>query len=793
MLRSGQKYLALTLFFFSGFSALIYEIVWARLLGLVFGTSLEAISAVITAFMFGLALGSYFAGRHSDYIRKHLSAYAITEILIGISSILLYFTITNFPFLLRSIHNDILAGHEQLFIVLVYILNFLLVAIPTTLMGATFPLVAKHFIVADSRVGAGVGVLYGVNTFGAVLGTFICGFYLIPTFGVMETNFLAAFISISLGILALLSDRGDKRKKIFNVRIFIEKSEINLSPLKDPLILAVLIAFAVSGFASMAYEIVWTRLLVLIIGNSTYAFSAILTIYLLGLALGSFLFARLADRSRNLLILFALLEFLIFLFVAITLPFVDNLPFLFQYLYNNFYSGFASLELIVFIVITVIILIPTILMGATFPVANKIITSRTTCLGYSVGSTYSANTIGGLFGAFAAGFYFIPSLGIEKSMLLISFLNILACIVLFFQLEKKKVLWKGSLATALITFFAFYMNWLPDWNRNYLNRGVYVYAGWFDENFEGVNVNLKTFFNEKYKLKLYREGKIGTVAVTDIDGQLALQVNGKTEGSTGLEDMRTQTMVAAIPLMLKGEAKDVAIIGMGTGVTLGVAEQFNVVSIDCIEISKDVVEASSLFYKWNHDALHSPKMNLIIGDGRNYLTYAEKNYDVIINEPSNPWISGVSNLFTLEFFELAKARLKKNGVMAQWIQLYSLETSELKVILGTFKTVFPYVSVWMFSPSDIVVVGSAEPNSRSYENIERAFYNRSLAQDLRALGINSVSDVMKGYLFGSEDAAIFVKNAPLNTDNYPVVEFEAPKALHRPSPLKNVQALQNCC
>ncbi len=176
MLKSRQKYLALILFFFSGFSALIYEIVWARLLGLVFGTSPEAISAVITAFMFGLALGSYFAGRHSDYVRKHLSAYAITEILIGISSILLYFTITNFPFLLRSIHNDILAGHEQLFTVLVYILNFILVAVPTTLMGATFPLVAKHFIVADGRVGAGVGVLYGVNTLGAVLGTLICGF-----------------------------------------------------------------------------------------------------------------------------------------------------------------------------------------------------------------------------------------------------------------------------------------------------------------------------------------------------------------------------------------------------------------------------------------------------------------------------------------------------------------------------------------------------------------------------------------------------------------------------------------
>ena len=783
MFKADQKYIALGLFFFSGFSALIYEIVWARLLSLVFGTSIEAISAVITAFMFGLAIGSYFAGRHADYVRKHLSAYAITEILIGITSIILYFTITNLSYILN---NSFFVDQGHVLTPVIYILNFLLVAIPTTLMGATFPLITKFYIRNSSRIGLGIGTLYGINTFGAVMGTFVCGFYLIPTLGVMETNFLAAFISISLGIVALIVARHDRRKHIFNIKIFMAKSRPNLAPLKDMEILTVMIILLITGFASMAYEVAWTRFLVLTIGNSTYAFSAILTVFLFGIALGSFLLARVVDKCNDLFLVFAGLELGIFLFVAASLPFMDDMPFVFQFLFNHLYSGFLSFELITFIIVLMLIFVPTVLMGAVFPVANKIITSKTDCLGNSVGSSYSANTLGGIFGAFLTGFYYIPEFGVEKTVLFISSLSLFTALALIMQVKKLHSSVKTLSVVFAGSFFAFYINWLPVWNHNVLNRGIYAYADWFRDNFNESD-DLKSFIAKRYDLKWFKEGKVGTVAVTDIGSQLTLQINGKTEGSTGEGDMRTQTMVAALPLMLNMNAENAAIIGLGTGISLGVAEQFPLKKIDCIELSADVVKAAGYFKKWNHDAVNSPKVNMIMGDGRNYLTYTDKKYDVIINEPSNPWISGVSNLFTLEFFKVAAGRLKENGIMAQWIQLYNLPTKELKTLLNTYKEAFPYVSVWMFSTSDIIVLGSSSHKINNWSGIEKAFYvSPQLYRDMAAINLLKPSDVMRGYLFGTDKASTFLMNASVNTDNYPLIEFEAPKSLHSFTNEKNI-------
>ncbi|MCK5600403.1 fused MFS/spermidine synthase, partial [Candidatus Pacearchaeota archaeon] len=436
MLKANKKALILTLFFFSGFSALVYEIIWTRLMSLVFGTGIEAISAVISAFMFGLAIGSYFAGRHSEYVRKYLSAYAITEVLIGISSILLYFAIIWLPHLLSSLHSGIFTDHQSFLVPLIYLLNFILISIPATLMGATIPLVTKYFVTDKGTEGFSIGLIYGTNTLGAVIGTLLCGFYLIPTLGVMETNLLASFISLSLGAIAFIIGRDDKRKKIFNVRMFMSRSKLNLGFLKDPVISTVLMIFMISGFASMAYEVLWTRLLVMIIGNSTYAFSAILSVFLFGIAAGSFLIARFVDGRKNLLLFFGVLQILIFVSVIAPLPFWDDMPFLFQYLYNKMYSDFFSLEIITFIIVLLLVLLPTMLMGGTFPVVNKIIMDRTSCLGHSVGTTYSFNTIGGIFGAFIAGFYYIPELGVEKSILLVSSLNLFAGLALIVQTKE---------------------------------------------------------------------------------------------------------------------------------------------------------------------------------------------------------------------------------------------------------------------------------------------------------------------------------------------------------------------
>ncbi|MDT8318670.1 MAG: fused MFS/spermidine synthase [bacterium] len=793
MFKTNKKILILALFFFSGFSALVYEIIWTRLMTLVFGTGIEAISAVISAFMFGLAIGSYFAGRHSDYVRKHLSAYAVTEVLIGLSSIVLYFLITYLPNFLSSFHSGIFADHDNIVISLIYILNFLLISIPATMMGATIPLVTKYFVTDKGREGFSIGLIYGLNTLGAVTGTILCGFYLIPAFGVMETNILASIISLSLGVTAFIIDREDRRKNIFNMKVFLSKSKLNIGFLKDPVISTVLMIFMISGFASMAYEVLWTRLLVMIVGNSTYAFSAILAVFLLGIAIGSFLIGRFIDGRKNLLLFFGILQILIFICAIAPLPFWDDMPFLFQHLYNKLYSGFFSLELITFIIVLLLILPPTIFMGGTFPVVNKIIMDRTTCIGNSVGATYSFNTVGGIFGSFIAGFYYIPELGVEKSILLVSALNLFAGLALILQTKDIGMMVKSLSVIVLGTFFAFFINWLPDWNQNILNRGFYVYADLYRDNFK-ESKNLKSFLEDRYGLRWIHEGRIGTVAVTQVENHMTLQVNGKTEGGTFDDDMKTQTMVAALPLMVRGRAEKVAIIGLGTGVSLGVAEQFSPEYIDCIELSKDVVHASTFFKIWNHDSLNYSGLNMILADGRNYLTYTDEKYDVIINEPSNPWITGVSNLFTREFFQIASERLNRGGIMAQWLQIYNLKTEDVKILIKTFKEVFPYVSVWMYTSSDIIVMGSMDHEFNDFKGIVNAFYAPPVRSLLKNIGIDKPSDVMRGYLFGSEKASIFTRGSKINSDNYPVIEFEAPKRLYSiDAQLNNIKALRGCC
>ncbi len=789
-MENRQKLAALFLFFFSGFSALIYEIIWARMLTFVFGTSIEAISAVITAFMFGLALGSYFAGRHADFIRRHLTAYAITEFFIGLSGLALYFLITNIPVFIKFFHPHEAGSEGLLFTLTIYLLNFIIIAIPTTLMGATLPLICKHYIRSNKSIGLGIGMLYGINTFGAVMGTLFCGFILIPYLGIWKTNLFAVLINFLLGISAYSLARLDRRRKVISIKEVTQKTMRHITPALSADRALVLAAFLLSGFAAMAYEVTWTKLLIMIIGNSVYAFSSILVVFLLGLALGSLLIARYVDRIKDLFLCFALLEIFISLYIAVSLPFADRLPLLFQYLYNRWFTDFFSIELITFFIVAVMIFVPTLLMGAIFPVVNRIISSRFLSLGSDIGTSYSVNTIGGIFGAILAGFYFIPALGVEKTMIMIISFNLFAGAALFIKAESLQPAYKMGSILAMGVLFTLYTNLLPEWNKNFLNSGVYVYASLYKQNIK--ESELENVLDGAFKLVYYKEGKFGTVAVRD-GKYRALQVNGKTEGGTGPADMRTQIMVAALPLMHGNHAKNVAMIGLGTGVSLGVAERFPIKKIDCIEISPDVIEASHFFDKVNHRALNSPKLNMILADGRNFFTYTEKKYDVIISEPSNPWITGVSNLFTLDFFKIARERLNKNGIMAQWVQLYSLDTRELKVLMHTFQKAFPHVSVWMFSPSDMIMLGSVDNNLSDFSGMEQAFAIPDIYRDFWSIGIREPRDILKGYLFGTQKTHMFSDGAALNTDDLPLIEFQAPKSLYNPSPEKNVSALKRCC
>lgn len=791
------KKLLLPLFFLSGFSALIYEVIWARMLTLVFGSTVEAVSAVVTAFMAGLAVGSYFMGKWADKRNNTLLIYSITEFGIGIVSFFLYFIIISLPQFHSIFHK--IVDIETSFIFFHnggYVLEFLLVFIPATLMGATFPLMVKSYVSSRNYVGEGMSIIYAINTLGAVFGAFSAGFFLIPYFGVMRTVFTAVTINILLALTAYLIKRFLPARSAISVITPIppafqdNDTSRSLTPIShtEPIVaFSVLLVTTLSGFASLAYQVAWTRVLTMVIGNSVYAFATILTTFLAGIALGSFVFIRQIDRVKNKVLLLGILQLSLWLSVVTFLPRVDSLPSIFLSLFRHLPENFAGIVFIEFIVTFTVVLLPTILMGASFPVAARIYINTVDSIGEGLGRLYAVNTVGAIFGSFLTGFIFIPALGVQKTIFFISALNLFSGIILIGQAGSLRKTWRISVPAFSVIFFLYCGATNHDWNKNLLNRGVYIYAEWL-KRLPEMGADLDKFSSE-FELLFYEEGRGGTVAVNRTKNGLSLQINGKTDAGTTDADMLTQTMLAAVPLLTHPEPGDVAIIGLGSGVSLGTIERFPVKKIDCLEIMPEVVKANRYFSSFNHNALDDPRANLIIADGRQYLSTTKNMYDVIISEPSNPWITGVSNLFTLEFFNIAKKRLREGGILCQWFHLYSIDTNEVKILFNTFRTVFPHVSVWAFTPEDIIILGSATPLRLDEDRLTTVFSNPEIRAELLRAGIKEPKEITSAYLMGDSELKKFCKGAGLNTDDRPVIEFEAPKALYRPTTEKNISAI----
>lgn len=796
----AQKKLLLPLFFLSGFSALVYEVIWARMLSLVFGSTVEAVSAVVAAFMAGLAVGSYFMGKWADKRDDPLFIYSLTELGIGILSLSLYFVIMLLPEIDSTFHgafsfkNSFFPPHA-----VDYIIEFLMVFIPASLMGATFPLMVKSYVTSRNFVGEGISIIYTVNTLGAVFGAFFTGFFLIPFFGIRLTVFTAVAINM---VLALTSYLIGRFHPYWSERAAVSptpaRHQLTHSPslLPNPAYKApapvtaasVLIVLALSGFASLAYQMAWTRVIAMVIGNSVYAFSTILTAFLMGIAIGSFAFIKQIDKTKDKVLLLAILQLSLFFLVVTFLPRADSLPVLFLTLFRNLPSNFAGIIIIEFIVTFSVVLIPTILMGATFPVAARIYINMADNIGEGLGRLYSVNTVGAIFGSFLAGFVLIPELGVQKTILFISTLNLLSGVILIVQAERLQKVWRFTVPAMSVIFFSYNVGTIQDWNSNVLNRGVYIYAEWLKK-IDNMGGSLEEFSKE-FKLLYYEEGREGTVAVSRTrDRVLSLQINGKTDASTTDADMQTQIMIAALPLLMHPDPEEIAIVGLGSGVTLGAAGRFPVKKIECIEIIPEVVKANRYFTNFNHNALNDPRVSLIVGDARRHLTVSKKKYDIIIDEPSNPWIAGSSNLFTLEFFRLVKDRLKENGILCQWFNLYTIDTSELKILLNTFRTVFPHVTVWAFSEEDLIILGSNNPLQIDEDRLNYAFSEFEIKKELLRAGIASKDQINSAYLIGNSELERFCEGAGLNTDNRPTIEFEAPKTFYRPTAGKNVSAI----
>jgi spermidine synthase len=787
-------YLLMFIFFVSGTCGLIYEVVFARLLVLVFGSTTYAVSTVLGVFMFGLAFGSYFCGRHVQKLKESLKAYALVEIAIGIYA-LLFIPLLGYA---QKLHAVIFHSYYDQPVLLNsarILLCLGLLILPTLLMGATVPLISALAVRSSRKAGFDIGFIYASNTIGASLGCFGGAFFLIPAYGLSVAIQIAAGLNLVIGVACFLANlKGHFRTSGALEEISPEskaRGEVAQSaPTSGPVdgerfIKVALICFFLSGLLSLVYEVAWTRALVLIFGSSVYAFSTMLTTFLVGLAAGSLVAGMVVDRIRNKISTLIILLFAIGLSVLAATPILGRLPDMFLHYFKEDIS-WERLILSEFFICFLIMFIPTFCSGALFPLISRIfLDSRAGNVGRAVANVYFVNTIGGIIGSISAGFILIPFLGVEKTLLFGSLASILVGFFAYFAHYGQSIK-TGTIAVASFGLIAWTgLFGLPRWNPLVMNSGVYIYGAQLAK-----KVPDTLAYMSRFNLLYSREDHSATVAVLE-RGERFLRINGKTDGGTG--DNHTQILLAALPSIYAKTPETALVIGLGTGITAGSILDFSSFkSMDCIEISPAVTEASHYFDAYNGRPLESAKTRLYNFDGRTWIMSMPKSYDVIVSEPSHPWQTGNANLFTIEFFQMARKRLSTHGYFCQWLPYYHMDKQHFRIILNSYKKVFPHVNVWV-AGTDALLIGSNEKPTLDNGQLRKLFADTGVTNKLGQAGIYSVSDLLSFFWLDTAGVERFIAGVEeVNSDNNPVIEFSAPKYLNvRQTPETFFSLLEN--
>ncbi|UCD28544.1 MAG: fused MFS/spermidine synthase [Planctomycetota bacterium] len=760
------------LFLLSGGAGLIYEVVWVRELVFVLGGTTYAITTVLVAFMSGLALGSFLAGKISDRLRQPGRIYGLLEICIGLYGLVVPLLLGLAEPLYRYLYPQV-ADMPWVLTGVRFLVGSIVLLVPTTCMGATLPILVGYVSGAGQAFGKSVGFLYGINTFGAMLGTLAAGFWLIPMFGLTHTTWVAAGSNLAIGIIAVIVLRSSGLEKETVKPAKQRKIKITdlLEEVTPGLRLAVLLGFSLSGFAAMVYQISWTRALIMSVGSSTYAFTCILSAFILGLAVGSLAIARWVDSWRRPVLMFGILEMAIALSAILIVPIHGRIPVVVSKIVSQYSQNYSTLLTYQFVLIISVTFVPTFLMGAIFPLVSRIVAIKDGQGGAAVGRAYAVNTVGTILGSFLAGFFMIRSevLGIQNSIVAAALVNALvgAWLVIQSRVSGTPILVRLVCSVVVVLAVPSVSQFVGRWDRLLLNSAPYL---------EGER-------SEEEEILYFGEGVDMTVAVVRTGGEegpISLTINGKTDASVDLADMPTQLLLGHLPALLTGDGKSACIIGLGSGMTLSAVACYpSYEHLDCVEISDEVIKAVEYFAPYNYQVLsEDSRVNLIRADGRNHLLLTDRAYDIIISEPSNPWISGVANLFTREFFTLCKDRLTDKGRLCVWLHAYSMSLDDFKMVVRTLHEVFGFVSIWQSCLHDYLLIAGAEPFAVPLEDVVNRYKEPSVWADLYRIGFGEPGQVIGRFITSGKPLREWSDSAPVHTDDNAMLEFSAPKNLY---------------
>lgn len=741
----------------SGAASLVDQVVWLRYLGLIFGNTTWAAATLLAVFLGGLGLGALLIGRFGDRLRRPLVAYAVFEVAIALLAVAS-------PQLLGWIDHAYVAVYRAwgnqpwLFAAGRAALAAAFLLPPTLLMGATLPLVLRGALPARARVGRATALLYGANTAGAVAGTALSGFVLVPTIGLRAALLVAAALNLLAALGALAVSR----------EVPAAAPDPAAAPPPRRRQSWLLALFFAMGATSLAYEVLWTRALVFYLGSSVYAFSLMLLLVLLGIALGSLLVAPWADRLRAPLLALAVVELALAGWAPVQVLLFgrlnDMLAGAATALSPGSFLGVAAAQLLA---VLPLLLPPTILMGMSFPLAVRALHSDPRLLGSDVGRVYGWNTLGSVCGSLAAGFALIPALGTQRALIAVAVANALLALALAWRLPSRPLRVAAAAAPALLLLAALL---LP-------RDLVILAAGMFRHDQPGDLVH-------------FREDAQATVTIRRLPSAtgpfLSLELNGVNVAGTSPDLYAIQKLQGHLPLLLAREPRAVAHIGFGSGGTAWAVSRHPVEDILVVEISPQVLAASDRYFApINHGVLADPRVRVEINDGRNFLLATTESFDAVLSDSIHPRYAGNGSLYTEEYFALLRDRLRPGGVASMWLPMYSLSPRNFAMILRAFETAFPHVQVW-YEPSALnsftVVTGSVDRPVWDGAALAAAFAEPVVAGQLADLGLRRPADLLPLLLATERELQPWTSTVPPHSDELPAVEYESGALLHRELP-----------
>lgn len=794
-------------FFLSGASGLIYQVAWVRILSLIFGITVHAVSTVLAGFMAGLALGSALAGRVAPRLRHPLRAYGVVECAIGATGVLTPWAFgwlrDVYPALNSTVEMQAAAWSGSAFLgglafwlpgIVRFAVAFGILLVPTTLMGATLPIMLKSSLVQGQSLGRSVSVLYAINTFGAIAGTVGAGFYLIAGYGIQASIRTAAALNVAIGVAALLlsfvvgravagrtvdetasrgRDQGMTARAVAPARTRPLLSEWRLSEWRRPWpgrTVVVALAFGVSGLCALGYEVIWFRLLSLFaFDNSTYAFTVMLSTVLFGIATGSYvitpLMGRLARRI-NWWLVFAGLEWGIGILAILSITVLSNIDAVVARLtatWPNLATLTKSDDGWMLVAAGAAIVPPMFLSGMTFPVAALLYTrtsprqvaagakessteSSTENSSRRIGSLYAVNVMGAIAGSTLAGFVLLPQRASQQSLVLLAVGSVLAgALVLWVAPRRETGLWtKEGLTLAGAAALVATLRATPD-----------MYERLQQARFPDQEV------------VWYREGLESTVTVVrDKEGYITLYTNSRGQARDEGPLVAFHRLLGHWPMLLHPDPQRALIVGIGGGTTSGAVAQHPNVEVDAVELSDAVIDAVRLFGHVNYYFFSLPNVHLIQNDARNHLLLSGRRYDVISGDAIRPNDAGAATLYSLEYYQLCAQALEEDGLMTQWLPPFS--DFQYKLILRTFLAAFPHATLWQDGD---LLIGSRSPITVDRATLEARFRNPQVRAGMEAVGVPTAGEFLSRFNATTDELRAVAGEGPVITDDRPYLEY----------------------